>query len=179
VKIWERVLYGALLSMCAITFGLRIADWFGLSRATALPQSAVAASIAAGKAFNGKELVIPGADLPSKPVVALFINEECHFCQASLPFYRSVSKAHHEHPEVVDLTVLSIDPVEKTRAFLKREGIQVDHVYEWPAPNSIALRATPTLIAAGSDRLIKRAYVGLLDANRQGEFLDIVRTGAM
>jgi hypothetical protein len=68
--------------------------------------------------------------------------------------------------------------VEDVRAFLTREHVEVDGIYQVPRSFGI-IRGTPTLLIVDTKGVVRRASEGMLNAFRQEEILRIVQGGSL
>lgn len=123
----------------------------------------------------GKRVALVGANWPDHRLsIVIAMTTTCSFCAASLPFYERLSAAVGNSPGVA-LLVVSPEPTERVRSFLKINRVQSSNVLQASLP-SIGVVATPTVIALDSGGVVKRVFRGLLDDSRQNELLSLVRT---
>jgi len=129
----------------------------------------------------GERASLQGVTLPSLPgyhwgdhrkTLVLAIRKGCHFCDASLPFYKRLSSleknsALHAHV----LAVMPDDPAAGT-AELRSGGVSVDARFNQPL-NSIQVSGTPTLFLVDAKGSIEHSWVGALTP--QGE-KDVIAT---
>lgn len=104
--------------------------------------------------------------------VLMMTASSCHFCSASMPFYRHlVDVARESGARVVGVTAEEPD---KNREYLLANGVTVETVAS-VRKNSIRLRATPTLVLVRSDGKVMRVWNGLLNGASEEEVLQSVR----
>lgn len=105
-------------------------------------------------------------------VIALSSN--CHYCAASLPFYRKLSAVHRDLGSQVSIVVVSAEPLEKTKAWLTQEGIAVDNIFQSPL-SALGVTGTPTVLLVDADGTVKKAFDGQLTASGEEELLNTVK----
>jgi hypothetical protein len=134
--------------------------------------------LGSAKALVGKRIDIPGLRWASSRLNAVFyISASCHFCQASMPFYREVSEARSGTNKRVALSILTVGSESELRKLLSAESILVDGFYS--VPGNIRLRGTPTLLIVDDHGRVLEVFEGMLDAPRQRAVLELVRAGSL
>jgi hypothetical protein len=124
----------------------------------------------------GRRLEVPGINWKSSRVNAvLFMSTQCHFCQASAPFYRELDLTRRASP-AVSLLVLSGKPTDIVRKYLTSEHIAPDGIYTLRSIVS-GLSGTPTMLLVDAGGIVRRSVVGQLTAAQQKEFLDALKAG--
>jgi len=124
----------------------------------------------------GREVKLPGADWQAAPVsVLLQLSSTCHFCNESMPFYRQLVAARQAGAVKVPVIVASADAVAVMRKHLEDEQVNVDKVLHW-RPSAFAT-GTPTVYIVDSKGVVKRVFIGKLDASREKQLLSIVEQG--
>jgi hypothetical protein len=100
--------------------------------------------------------------------LVLALSTTCHFCSESAGFYRKIVPEASTHGIPV-IAVLPQTPSE-ARSYLDGLGIQVQQVFQGPI-NSVEATGTPTLLVIDSNGRISKAWVGKLDAEREGQVI--------
>jgi hypothetical protein len=124
----------------------------------------------------GQKVVLPGADWNAAPFsVVLQISSTCPYCNASMPFYRRLTAARQSAATKLPLIVASPDAVAVIRKHLEDEQVTVDRVLH-SGLQAFAV-VTPTVYVVDSKGVVRRAFVGELDAAGEKQLLAIVQTG--
>ena len=124
----------------------------------------------------GRELKLPGADWQSAPIsVLLQISSTCRFCNESMPFYRQLMAARQSAPAKVPVIVASADGVAVMRRHLEEQQVVVDRVLHSRLDAFAPI--TPTVYIVDSQGVVKRVFMGKLDAAGEKELLAIVERG--
>jgi hypothetical protein len=169
MSILEKVSHLSLIAFALTSMGI-------LLEKQLVPRGGSFSADAAIKGLAGKPLDVPGVKWSAAPVnVAFFISTQCHFCAASMPFYKKVSESRDRAR--VALSVLSPDPTGDMEKWLSDQSVAVDGVYA--APHNPGLRGTPTLLIVDAGGIVRRVFIGELDSAREQEFLQIVKTGSI
>jgi hypothetical protein len=110
----------------------------------------------------GKALTFPEVDWRLSNVnVLVLINDQCHYCEKSTPFFQRISQLRAGSNGKVRFFAVSQQTEEKTRNYLNAHQILTDGVVR--ASHGIAqVTNTPTLILVNSSGVVKNAYIGLL-----------------
>lgn len=106
----------------------------------------------------------------------LYVSSSCHFCSASMPFYRRLAAARQSARGETRLVVLSRDPDEVLTGYLQDNSLTPDDVVHVSETSNIKLRLTPTLVLLDQDRSVLRIWVGQLSSVAEedvtSQFLD-------
>lgn len=102
--------------------------------------------------------------------LVLALNTGCHFCEQSVPFYRSLGE-RQEHGGI-DLDLVAVFPNDpaQVRQFMSTESLRVRSVAAVPL-EKLRVNATPTLILVDNSGRVERAWVGMLSPAEQFELL--------
>lgn len=166
----ERATHICLIGLSVIAGGLL------LERRFAPPRPASPASGSSSVSLVGKHLDVPGLNWKASRLNAvLFMNTHCHFCKESMPFYKRLAGVKQAEQAGFTFSVLSSERAGDVKAFLSKEGVAVDGVYQ--ADSAAGLRSTPTLLLVDGSGSVRRVFVGALDASRQERVLSLVRAG--
>lgn len=95
----------------------------------------------------------------------------CHFCTASMPFYRRLNSAARKAGTRV-VGVAPEDP-EINRANFERNEVPIDDIVPL-AKAGIRLRATPALILVNSNGLVVNSWLGRLRKQEEDKVLSAV-----
>ncbi|HEY6351598.1 MAG TPA: hypothetical protein VI636_19525 [Candidatus Angelobacter sp.] len=92
----------------------------------------------------------------------------CHFCTASMPFYRKmVPAAKQADVRVVGVTT---EDLSANQAYLAFNGIEIDAVAS-AAQNNISVHGTPTLLLLRNDGRVIASWQGKLSARQEEDVL--------
>lgn len=100
--------------------------------------------------------------------LVIVTSSSCHFCRESLPFYRRLApslKAGNTR-----LVALSWEPPAENRAFLARNGVNVD-VADSLRRFDIDVTGTPVLILADQEGKVLKSWIGKLDSSSENDVL--------
>ncbi len=130
---------------------------------------------------SGERASLEGVTLPSLPgyhwgdhpkTLVLAIRKGCHFCDASLPFYKKLSSLERNNTLHVHLLAVMPDDPAAGTADLRSGGISVEALFNQPL-NSIQVSGTPTLFLVDAKGSIEHSWIGELTP--QGE-MDLIAT---
>lgn len=96
----------------------------------------------------------------SSNVVLIFVRSQCHFCTASMPFYRQLASLARSVG--TRFIVLSPEPIPVTVKYLSEQGLSVDDVEQVQTSVSFAISGTPTLIVADRTDHVLGSWLGRL-----------------
>jgi hypothetical protein len=131
------------------------------------PQEAVPA------APVGAQLTLPGMGwAKNNQTVVLALQEGCHFCSDSAPFYRRLAAEAARH----NIPVVAVLPqsVEVARAYLDNLQVPLGDVRQ-ATLGSLGVQATPTLMLVNGDGKVTKGWVGRLTPEAESEVLDQLR----
>jgi hypothetical protein len=121
---------------------------------------------ATAEALKGKTVRVAGLDFPrSRASVLLVISKSCHFCEESLPFYRTLAT---ETQGKVDLLAALPQPRPEAEAYLKAAGVAAIQVTS-VQPSELGLTGTPTLVLLDRSGKVQEVWIGLLNGTRQAQ----------
>jgi len=156
-----------LIGLCCLAGGLLIEQRFFP------PEDADTAAV---DNLVGREIKLPGADWQAAPLsVLLQISTTCDFCNRSMPFYKTLMETRQSLAAKVPVIVASQDAVDVMRKHLEEEQVSVDKVLHSRA--GLFATPTPTVYIVDSKGVVKKAFVGELDASGRQELLSIVQRG--
>ena len=163
----EKATHAFLIALCCLAGGLLIEQrFFSDAGDEGAPSSGLV----------GHEMKLPGAEWQTAPLsVVLQISSTCHFCNESMPFYRQMMASRQTAASKVPFIVASADAVPVIRQHLEDQQLAVDKVLH--VPLGAFGTGTPTIYLVDSKGLVKRAFIGELDASGEKELLAIVQRG--
>jgi hypothetical protein len=99
----------------------------------------------------------------------------CHFCEASMPFYRRmVDVARNSGVRIIGATG---EDLNVNQVYLRSYQVSVDATLS-TAQNQIHASATPTLILVRSDGQVVNSWVGQLQEAQENEVLKAIKGGS-
>lgn len=103
--------------------------------------------------------------------LVLALNTGCHFCEQSVPFYRSLGdRLEHGGIDLDLVAVFPNDPAQ-VRQFMTREALRIRSVSAAPL-EKLRVNATPTVILVDDKGRVERSWVGFLSP---AEELDLIK----
>lgn len=129
---------------------------------------AVRASTSAEHAEGDRIADVPVVAFQAAPAtLVLWIRSTCQYCTKSMDLYRRLAV----HPKRVRVVVMGTEPEEVLTKYLQDHGVSVDQVVSVER-GVIKFFRTPVLALVGSDRTIRRMWVGMLrDQSQERELL--------
>ena len=109
----------------------------------------------------------------SRKTLVLFIRSSCDYCIKSLPFYREITNdPSHRRPER-RIVVAGVEPALTLEAFTRQNHLLVDGVVS-VRPETVRIRAAPTLVLVNSSGVIERIWVGEQPGARRAAIMKIL-----
>lgn len=164
----ETATHVSVIALCCLAGGLLIEQRFFRSSDDAVPVRSVV----------GREVRLPGADWQAAPFsVVLQISSTCEYCNESMPFYKQLMTVRQAQPAKVPVIVATRDAVNVMRKHLEDQQVMVDKVLHSGLESLGVPTLTPTIYVVDSKGLVKRAFIGELDASGEQELLSIIAAG--
>jgi hypothetical protein len=121
----------------------------------------------------GAKVALPGVDWSkSERNLVLALSTTCHFCSESAGFYKKLLM------DVADrgIQVIAVLPQAPavSRTYLDGLGISVPEVLQGPL-DSVDATGTPTVLLVDAKGKIRKAWVGKLEPEREGEVIASLR----
>ncbi len=168
----DRLVSLAILSVCLLMSARLVRDLFTpVGAAASIPS--LTSSVPARNVHVAKEgeAIQDTSDLDLKSAqrtLLLVTASTCHFCTASMPFYkRMMGVARQQHVRVVGVT--REDPGTNQK-YLVSYGVSVDRVVAAEA-NKIGVMGTPTLLLLDVKGRILHVWSGQLESSREAQVL--------
>lgn len=118
---------------------------------------------------------IPGLlDPNAAGTLLLAVDDKCHYCESSLPFYATLAKEASQ--SAVRIVAVGTESPERLRAFLAKGRVVPDQALQVMA--DLGIRVTPVLLLADSAGKVQQHWVGQLRSNQEAEVLAAVRAAA-
>jgi len=134
------------------------------SRAESKVPVASAPEVVRGKNLDGRLL---GVDwTKNHRTLVLAISTTCHYCNESVPFFRTLGTAGKD----VKMLAVLPQPVTEARQYLSNAGVRVDDVRQVPL-NTLGVRGTPTLLLVNDAGVVTDVWVGKLEPDQQTQVL--------
>jgi thioredoxin-related protein len=114
---------------------------------------------------------LPGVRFPTqRDSLLLGISATCHFCKASLPFYKQLVA---QLQGKVDIIAVLPQSQPEAESFIKDAGLNGIRVVSAKL-RTIGIYGTPTLLLVDSKGKVKSAWVGELDNTRERQLISTV-----
>jgi len=127
----------------------------------------------------GRPLALP-ASLPlgRSGTIELVVSKGCKYCTASMDLYRRLAAA--KPVGACDVKLIAVGPSERDtsgelRDYLHSKGLRVDGVGTMPLAD-LGVPGTPTIILGDSAKIVRHAWVGQLERNKENEVLSAVQS---
>ena len=116
----------------------------------------------------GDAISVPGVDFAkSTQTLLLVVRKDCHFCEASMPFYKTLSAKRPAEP-LTRLVALTSDDVEVSQRNFKEHDVVVDGIIKVQLAG-LKVTGTPTAILVDRAGTVQGVWVGLLNTDRQSD----------
>jgi peroxiredoxin len=102
--------------------------------------------------------------------LVLALSTQCHFCTESAPFFRQLSEKPGKAFKIVAVLPQSATEAQE---YLKRQGIHVDQLSQMPL-EKVGVAGTPTMLLIDQSGIVRKSWVGKLNAQQQGEALKAI-----
>ena len=127
--------------------------------ATTAPLPEVAASSRKRSIEPGTKISLSRIDWSkSDRTLLLALSTTCHFCTESAPFYKTLQQQKRDN---VRLLALFPQPIEESRNYLQKLGVQVDDITQQPL-SAVEVSGTPTLLLLDNQGAVIQSWVGKL-----------------
>lgn len=134
---------------------------------------------ASSPALEGKPVNLKDVEWTRVPLtVILQLSPSCHFCQASVPFYRQLAQAHQGTGHGIRWLVTGREPAGELQKYLTQQGIAVDAIVRGQL-EPMNFGGTPALFVVDQHGILKRAYLGRLSPSDEQEVLTLFYRGAV
>lgn len=133
--------------------------------------------------LQASRLYNPGDVLPNLPgltfreadrTLVLFINSNCQFCTASMPFYRELIERRNQAKASVAIVAATREPVERLATYLAAHGLIVDKRVALGESSPFRLTVTPAVLQVDSGGTVERLWIGKLERVNESEILTLV-----
>lgn len=105
--------------------------------------------------------------------LVLAIREGCHFCEASMPFYRRLSDLERAGQLHVHLLTVMPDAAEFAAQHIHSMGVDVQGSFNDPLVG-LNVSGTPTLLLIDAQGKIEKAWVGQLAQSQEKDVIDAI-----
>src|SRR5260221_1310627 len=110
----------------------------------------------------------------AKRSVLVFVNSECHFCTASMPFYKSLMANRKVASTETIVMAVSRDSPKDLDAYIQQHGVGFDRLISMGREVNPRMRLTPTVFVVDGAGKIVKVFVGKLDEAMETELAKIV-----
>jgi thioredoxin-related protein len=121
---------------------------------------------AMAEALRGKTIQVSGLSFPrQRASVLLVISTSCHFCEESLPFYRTLSG---DLQGKADLLAVLPQSQAEAAAFLNTAHVEVTQIAT-ASLSQLGVTGTPTLLLLDPSGKVQEVWLGRLDESKQAQ----------
>ena len=115
----------------------------------------------------GEHLTVAGLQFDNRPAIVFVLQENCHYCEESIPFYRGLLPKL-DLQKIQPVFVLP-QPEKDARTYLKERGLDVPPAVQFIQSNlaSIKVRGTPSVILLSSNGTVQQFWEGELNKDGQ------------
>jgi len=107
----------------------------------------------------------------------LVVRSSCHYCKASMPFYRLLASASKSRIPGLRLIGVCTESEEACATFLRQEKLELDDTVA-VRPGALRIRGTPTLVLVDAEARVVKVWTGQLQDAKQREVLRILEVGS-
>jgi thiol-disulfide isomerase/thioredoxin len=119
----------------------------------------------------GKTISLPGTQLSqSRNSLVLVLSTACHFCKASLPFYKELASKSLGR---VDVVAVLPQPLSEAQDYIQQAAVPATRVVSADLA-TIGVSGTPTVLLLDRTGKVQDVWVGQLDESRQKQVLSRV-----
>jgi hypothetical protein len=168
----EKASHIAVLLLCVTAAGAIVRREFVKPHTPVLEETSAA--------LLGKRLPLSGA-VWNRANIVIALSSHCQFCAMSLPLYHDLTTAHRPQQgreTETAIFVVSSEPSEMIAQFLAAAQVQADKIFT-ERLSELKVRGTPTVVLVDEGGVVKRVFVGKLQAHEERELLEIARTGRL
>ena len=129
-----------------------------------------------GSRYKGKPIPV-GGYRSGVPSVLIFASRTCHFCSASLPFYRRLATMRDSAPgtmRIVSAFPASAQSVEETRKYFGDGGVLLDDALPARFP-FIGVTGTPTVVLVDRGGNVSGVWTGKLSVGGEAGLMREVK----
>ncbi len=101
----------------------------------------------------------------------LVLSADCRFCTESMPFYRRLVARPEVQSGQVRLSVVSMEPLERMREYLREHDLAATHVMTVPE-SGLRVGATPGVVIATRAGVVRESWLGSLPPREEKRVFD-------
>ena len=126
----------------------------------------------AGLQRGQKFAELPRVDYKSSEnTLLLFLNTECEYCRASLPFYQQLIEEQRARGENTHIVSVFPNSNEEAALYTKRNQLSVDVVAGIDF-NDLSLTGTPTMVLLDRAGVVKNFWVGKIPEKEEAQIIN-------
>jgi hypothetical protein len=123
------------------------------------------------RALIGRTITLPGVRFPSqRKTLILAISTNCHFCQESQPFYKTLIDRANGRVDIIAVLPQSLAEAQLYVQKSLAPSVQVVSA----RLDSVGVGGTPTLLLVDQAGKVEQAWIGKLDDQRQQQVESLV-----
>ncbi len=166
-KRFELAAYGAVIILCVV-------GSTALVKRFILPPPAPTPRVAQHATPAGSRVAIDHDWSQSSKTLVLVLSEDCHFCNESAPFYRSLITRFSDRHQLQFVAVFPQDVATATK-HLSTLGVSLDEVKQLP-PGVFGVNGTPTLILVDNVGKVIDSWLGKLSSEDESKVIHQIET---
>ncbi len=122
---------------------------------------------------SGTTLTLPAATTGDGTAnsLLLVLSVDCRFCTESMPFYRRLAARPEVQSGRVRLSVVSMQPLERMREYLREHDLAATHVMSVPE-SGLRVGATPGVVLATKEGVVRESWLGAVPPREEKRVID-------
>lgn len=154
----EKVTHVALIAVCCIA-------------GYTLIRQHIARNATVPSVHEGERVTVAGYDWSQANTTALLaISSQCHFCEQSLPLYRTLGNVARQAKGSFRVIAVSAEPRETLANYLEKRGVNLQGVFN-SSLSKLGVRGTPTVLVVDRKGVVQSVFVGKLNNAREGQLM--------
>ena len=106
--------------------------------------------------------------------LVLVLQKGCHFCEESMPFYRTLYRMEKAGQLSANMVALFPNTHEESIEILRDQSLPIPVISPVPV-TSVGVAGTPTLILVDRERTVKGVWIGELDSGGRAKIIERLR----
>ena len=109
----------------------------------------------------------------AEATLVLAVRSTCKYCTESMPFYTRLNDSLKQTGRATRLVAVSTDSVDVLKEYFDKHGLAPE-LLRTVSEKDLKIAGTPTLILADANGVVKKIWVGLLNAEREAAVISAV-----
>ena len=116
-------------------------------------------------------LEVPGVDWESaNKTIVMALSTQCHFCQESAPFYKSVSESPAVKSKRIAVMMIFPQSSDEAESFARTKDIHPGRILSMNL-QQLGISSTPTMFLVDHAGKIEKMWIGVLSEDQQRQLL--------